>query len=139
MKKIILFSCLLSGMNCLAQKVQTNYKLQLKQSYIQTFKITYFKRLLVRGFNNSKAINSVVNYENDGYGEPLLSMDDYRIIDSLINIDNLTMIRDSIHRIGRVSEGAQGKRIFAYALDKFNSKKMNSLALARFIGFYKKA
>ena len=49
-----------------------------------------------------------------GLLEPVLTEDDYYLIDSIISLDNLKMKSDSINRIGRVAEGAEGKHVLAY-------------------------
>jgi hypothetical protein len=61
----------------------------------------------------------------------------YKYIDRLVEIDNQKMIQDSIARIGRGSEGAQGKRIFDYALLKYQSKWLDSIAKYRSNPFVK--
>lgn len=113
------------------------YNKQLKQSYVYDFKMTYFKKLLLLAFGNSDAIKTVVASDRSGYGEAILSADDYKYIDRLVEIDIRKMIQDSIARIGRVSEGAQGRWIFDYVLLKYQSKWLDSIANDRSKPFVK--
>ena len=77
-------------------------------------------------------MKNILVIDRSGYGEPILSIQDIQFIDSLANIDNNTMVQDSLNRIGRVAEGAQGKPVFAYAMYKYQSKWLDSLAKARY-------
>lgn len=114
-----------------------SYGMQMKESYVYDFKITYFKKLLIQGFDNSGAINMIIAADHSGYGEPILSLEDYKIIDSLVVIDKKTIIQDSLNSVGRVAEGAQGKHVLTYALYKFQSKWLDSLANARYKIFWR--
>lgn len=71
------------------------------------------------------------------YGEPILSADDYSFLDSLAIAENQKMTQDSVNRIGKVSEGAQGKRVFDYVLQRMNSKWLDSIAKERSKPFVK--
>jgi len=115
---------------CTTSKIRNAHS-QMEQSYLYDFKLNYFRKLLIRGFNESEAIKSVIASDRSGYGEPLLSIEDYQLIDSLTGIDNSVMLQDSINRVGRVSEGAQGKQVLSYALLKYESKWLDSLAKER--------
>jgi hypothetical protein len=108
------------------------YNKQIKESYLYDFKINYFKKLLIQGFDKSEAIISVVSSDRSGYGESILTMEDYKFLDSLVEVDKKIIMQDSLSRIGRVGEGAQGKHVFAYALHKFQSKWLNKIANSRF-------
>jgi hypothetical protein len=111
---------------------QSTQKRQMKQTYIYVFKLTYFTKILIVGFNNSEAIKAKIAKDGSGYGEPLLSAEDYRLIDSFIIIDNAKMVQDSINRIGKFSEGIQGKHVLTTALYKFQSKWLDNLAKERY-------
>lgn len=112
---------------------QTNstYNKQMKESYIYSFKMTYFKKLLIAGFNNSGSIRNIVTSDRSGYGEIILSPADFRFIDSIVVIDNAKMVKDSSVSVGKVAEGAQGKRVFDYAISQFQSKWLESIAKER--------
>ena len=129
-KNILKVSLCLFLLNCTSTKTNT-YNQQMKQAFIFDFKITYFKKLLVEGFNKTDAIKSIVKQDQSGFGEIILSQNDYDLLDSLVKIDNEFMRKDSLNRIGRVAEGAQGKRVLAYALSKYESKWLDTLAKAR--------
>ena len=128
---LILISC----------KVSQNviYKRQMKESFLYTFKLEYFKKLLIKIYNNTDAINSILSQDNSGYSEELLTISDYAIIDTFSTIDNYKITQDSIDRIGRVAEGAQGKHILSFVLYKFNSKWLDSLAKARYKIYYRES
>ena len=100
----------------------------LKSTYISQFKLIYLRQLLKAGFNNSKAINEIINVDRSGFTEAILDEVDYVLIDSLVQIDNQKLIADSVTRIHRVAEGAEGKHIFELLLNKFQSKWLDSIA-----------
>ena len=62
--------------------------------------------------------------------EPILTDEDYRIIDSLTALDNQHLIIDSIEGHRR-AEGAKGKRPLGYVMNKLTSKWLDSLAKQR--------
>jgi hypothetical protein len=123
---------LLLLISCKTQYATNKDADQMRESYLYAFKMSYFKKLLIEGFNNSNAIKDVIAFDRSGYGEPILLMEDYKLIDSLVKIDNKLMMQDSLNRIGRVAEGVQGKHIFDYALNKYQSKWLDSLTKERF-------
>ncbi|MEP6951095.1 MAG: hypothetical protein ABI863_17535 [Ginsengibacter sp.] len=102
--------------------------------YIDQFKLTYFRQLLVKGFNDSKAVQEVIQFDKSGFTEPILTIDDFRLIDSLTTLDNLKMEMDSTNTIGRVAEGAEGKHPLGFILNKLDSKWLDSLANKRYQG-----
>jgi|694.fasta_scaffold35941_4 hypothetical protein len=108
-----------------------------KETYLYSFKMTYFKQLLFIGFNRTNEIQTLLVQDRSGYGEPILTQQDISLIDSLVRIDNVKMSQDSILSIGTRSEGIQGKRVFDYSITKFNSKWLDSLAKAQY-KYYKK-
>jgi hypothetical protein len=109
----------------------------MKDTFIYDFKITYFKKLLLSGYNNSNEIKSLMEGEQSGFGEIILSIDDYNLLDSIVNLDNAAMVKDSLNG-NRRAEGTQGKRVLGYALDRYNSKWLDNLARARY-DIYKKS
>jgi hypothetical protein len=88
--------------------------------------------MLVKGFNNSNAIQEIIKFDKSGFTEPILTAGDFELIDSLTTADNLKMQIDSTKRIGRVAEGAEGKHPLAFILDKINSEWLDSLANKRY-------
>jgi hypothetical protein len=106
------------------------FRKQMKESFIYDFKITYFQKLLLVGYNNSKEISTIVRNDQSGFGEIILSVDDFRILDSIVNAHNKIMIVDSINGKMR-AEGTQGKRVLGFALNNYNSKWLDSLAKSR--------
>ncbi|AWA31164.1 hypothetical protein HYN48_14270 [Flavobacterium magnum] len=109
----------------------------MKDIYIQEFKTVYFKSLLRKGFNNSKGYNDAVKIDNSHFVEPILSSEDYKYIDSLTTIGNKFMATDSLESFGRRAEGAAGKRVFYYALEKYNSKWLDSICKKRLERYWK--
>lgn len=104
----------------------------MKEAYIHSFKLTYYRKLMIKGFNNSEEIKSLISSDRSGFSEILLSIDDYKLIDSLTNKDNQIMLNDSINNIGRVAEGCEGKRVLEFSLNKYNSKWIDDLAKQRY-------
>lgn len=107
------------------------YNRQMKESFIYDFRLTYYKKLMFRSVNDSGLFQKLFQSDGSGYGELILSLEDYRIIDSLVEIDNSKMVADSIKRIGRVAEGARGKHVLSYALQVYESKWLKTLAKKR--------
>lgn len=110
---------------------------QMKDIYVREFKTTYFKNLLRKGFNNNKGYNDAVKIDNSHYAEPILSSEDYKYIDSLTTIGNKLMATDSLESFGRRAEGAEGKMVFYYALEKYNSKWLDSICKMRLDIYWK--
>lgn len=109
-----------------------SYSQQMKEIYLYIFKLTYFKKLLLIGYNNSPEIKEVILTDQSGFSEIILTPADYLLIDSLVRIDNSILVQDSLNRIGRVAEGAEGKRIISYALEKYQSRWLDKLAKQRY-------
>ncbi len=128
-KYTILISLFLILLSCKSSHVIT-YNKQMKESFIYDFKITYFKKLLLAGYNNSDAATSLVRGDQSGFGEIILSPDDYSLLDSIVRVDNEVMIKDSLNG-NRRAEGTRGKRVLRFALNKYESKWLDSLAKAR--------
>ncbi|MES2332250.1 MAG: hypothetical protein V4539_21760 [Bacteroidota bacterium] len=103
-----------------------------KSIYIDQFKLVYFRQMLIKGYNNSKAIQEIIQLDHSGFTELILTMDDYKLIDSLATADNLKMQIDSARSFGRVAEGAEGKHPLGVILGKLNSKWLDSLANKRY-------
>lgn len=105
-------------------------KAQYKDIYIDQFKLTYFRQLLTKSYNNSTAVREIIKTDRSGFTEPILTEEDYKLIDSLTTIDNQHLIADSTD--GRLrAEGSQGKRPLGYIMDKLESKWLDSLAKRR--------
>lgn len=104
---------------------------EMKEVYVQSFKMTYLKKMLLSGFRNSKEIKTVLNEDHSSFSEIVLTMDDYVFIDSIVAIDTETVIADSTYSIGLRAEGAAGKRVFAFALNRYQSKWLNDVAKRR--------
>lgn len=49
---------------------------QFKSIYLDQFKLTYTRRLLQAGFNNSASIKSILETDPKGFTEPILSKSD---------------------------------------------------------------
>ena len=122
----------ISGLQCKSTNNFTSQKAIYKSIYIDQFKLAYFQQVLVKGFNNSKAAQELIDVDHSGFTEPILTIDDLELIDSLTTIDNIKMKMDSINRIGRVAEGAEGKHALGFILDKIESKWLDSLANKRY-------
>ena len=105
---------------------------EMKSIYIDNFKLTYFRKLLQSGFNNSEEVKTIIKFDRSGFTEPILTEDDYHLIDSIVLLDNIKMTSDSVNRIGNVAEGAEGKHVLTYILNRLESKWLDSLAQQRY-------
>ena len=104
---------------------------EYKSIYINEFKLTYFEKMLIKGYNNSNTIKEILNFDHSGFTETVLTENDYKLIDSLTTLDNQAMVIDSSWGKKR-AEGSQGKRPLGFILNKFNSKWLDSLANKRY-------
>ena len=127
-----LFLLVLFSIQCRPTRTNNSAEKQYKKIYVDQFKLTYLRKVLQTGFNQSESIRNVVKFDKSGFTEPILTEDDYHLIDSLAYIDNSQMMSDSIKRIGRVAEGAEGKHVFDFILNRFDSKWIDSIAKHRY-------
>jgi hypothetical protein len=130
-KRILTLMMPLLFLACKTTRQTNTYTAQMKEAYLYDFKITYFKKLLLAGYNNSDDAKSLIRKDQSGFGEIILSPDDYNMLDSIVKIDNEVMIKDSLNG-NRRAEGTQGKRVLGYALNKYESKWLDSLADTRY-------
>lgn len=126
----VFFTILLMNISCESTRRNASLKKQYKSTYIDQFKLTYFRELLSKSYNNSNAVQEIIEVDHSGFTEPILTREDYKLIDSLTTIDNQHLIADSTSGSNR-AEGAQGKRPLGYILNKLTSKRLDSLARQR--------
>ncbi|RYD70220.1 MAG: hypothetical protein EOP53_25790 [Sphingobacteriales bacterium] len=103
---------------------------QYKSIYIDQFKLTYFKYLLKKSYNNSAAIQEIIRLDHSGFTEPLVTEDDIKFIDSLTDIDNEKLKTDSLDGYRR-AEGGKGKRPLEYIMHKIDDKWLDRIARKR--------
>jgi hypothetical protein len=126
------------GLQCKGTYNPTSQKSIYKAVYIDQFKLTYFRQVLKKGYNNSKAIQEIITSDHSGFTESILTEYDYKLIDSLTSADNEKMKIDSAKGNQR-AEGAQGKRPLDFILDRLNSKWLDSIANKQYkSSWYKK-
>jgi hypothetical protein len=106
-------------------------KAQRKAIYVDQFKLTYVRKVLLKSYNNSKAINEIIDLDHSGFTEPVLTTEDYKLIDSLVEAENEKMKVDSVDG-DRRAEGAQGKRPFDFILKTLKDRSLEKLAIRRF-------
>lgn len=116
---------------CQSAKRSRYLRKEYKSIYIDQFKLTYFRQMLNKGYNNSEAIKEIIRSDHSGFTEPILTDDDFRLIDSLTKLDNQQMVIDSANGNAR-AEGAHGKRPLAFILGKLNSRWLDSVAYTRY-------
>lgn len=133
--KCLLMCLVLIG--CKPYEQSVKYKKQMEETYVFTFKITYFRQLLTEAFGNIDAIREALATDHSGFGEPILSIQDLALIDSFTKVDNQVIVLDSVDRVGRVGEGAQGKQILSFALFRYQSKWLDSLAKVRYKRYWR--
>lgn len=131
--KPLFFFCIVIILACTSCK-NTRYinrsLSQLKVIYIDQFKLTYFRNLLSKSYNNSAAVREIIDNDHSGFTELLITTGDIKLIDSLTTIDNQYLIADSANGNQR-AEGSQGKRPMDFILSKMKSKKLDKLAKER--------
>jgi hypothetical protein len=106
-------------------------KAQWKSIYVDQFKLTYVRKVLLKSYNNSKAIKEIIDLDHSGFTEPILTTEDYKLIDSLVEAENEKMKVDSVDG-DRRAEGAQGKRPFQFILNTLKDRSLEKLAKRRF-------
>jgi hypothetical protein len=92
---------------------------------------------LKKGFNSDTGYLQATRIDRSNFTEPILSKDDLKLIDSITFIDNQKMVTDSIQSIINRAEGAVGKQVFKYSLDRYQSRWLDSIAKNRFHVFSK--
>jgi hypothetical protein len=122
---------IISGLHCKGSHSLTSNDREFKAIYIDQFKLTYFRQLLKKSYNNSNAIQEIIENDHSGFTEPMLTIDDYKLIDSLTKLDNIQLVSDSTDG-NRRAEGAQGKRPLGFIMGKLRSKWLDSLANKRY-------
>jgi hypothetical protein len=126
----VFFTISLVNISCESTRRNTSLKKQYKNTYVNQFKLTYFRELLSKSYNNSNAVKEIIEVDHSGFTEPILTREDYKLIDSLTTIDNQHLIADSTFGDNR-AEGAQGKRPLGFIMGKLTSKRLDSLAKQR--------
>lgn len=126
----IIFLIILIASSCDSTRRITSQKKQLKEIYLDQFKLTYLRQLLRKSYNNSNAVQEIIITDNSGFAEPFLTANDLHIIDSLTTIDNEYLKVDSTQGIQR-AEGSNGKRPLGFIMKKLTSKWLDSLAKRR--------
>lgn len=116
--------------SCESTRRTSSLKRQYKEIYIDQFKLTYFRQLLIKSYNNSSAVREIIYTDHSGFTEPILNEEDYKLIDSLTTVDNKHLVADSTEG-NRRAEGAQGKRPLGFIMDKLSGKWLDSLAKQR--------
>lgn len=117
--------------NCHNSQKAASLKKQYKEAYIDQFKLTYLRKLLIKGYNYSPAMQEILSIDRSGFTEPILIEEDLKLIDSLTTFDNATMRIDSAASNHR-AEGSNGKRPLGFILVRIQSKWLDSLAKKRY-------
>lgn len=128
---IILLIALISGLNCNKNHSLKSKEEEFKTIYIDQFRLVYFREMLDKSYNISNVIREIIHNDHSGFTEPILTFDDYTLIDSLTKLDNLKMVIDSAKSNLR-AEGSQGKRPLNFIIEKLRSKWLDSLAEERY-------
>lgn len=127
----ILYITALLGFSCESTRRSTSQKEQFKAIYLNQFKLTYFRQLLIKSYNHSTAVQEIIGLDHSGFTEPIiLTADDRYLIDSLTTIDNEYLRIDSTEG-NRRAEGADGKRPLGFIMQKLTGKWLDSLAKQR--------
>lgn len=133
-KSTILYSILLTivaiTISCENVNKAELQKIEKEEIYVNQFKLTYFRLLLSKSYNNSNSVRDIISNDHSGFTEPILTDIDFKLIDSLTTIDNQRLITDSSEGHLR-AEGAQGKRPLGFIMDILTSKWLDSLSKSR--------
>ena len=133
-KSTILYSILLTivaiTISCDNVNKAELQKIEKEEIYVNQFKLTYFRLLLSKSYNNSNSVRDIISNDHSGFTEPILTEIDFKLIDSLTTIDNQRLITDSSEGHLR-AEGAQGKRPLGFIMDILTSKWLDSLSKSR--------
>jgi len=116
---------------CQSTKRSRFLRKEYKSIYINQFKLTYIRKMLIKSYNNTPAIQEIIRTDHSGFTEPILTEDDYKLIDSLTTVDNQQMVIDSANGKYR-AEGSKGKRPFGRIIKKLESKWLDSIANKRY-------
>ena len=136
MLKVFIIGFVFAFIACSPSK--NRYNKNFKIAYIEAYKLQYYRKLLQTGFNNSNAINEILQLDRTiGMSDFYLTNEEQKPFDSLIKIDNMKMVKDSLESIGLRAEGAEGKRILGYAMKIYNSKWLYSLAKSSYKNYRK--
>jgi len=127
---LVLFVNMTLLSSCESTRQTTTQKEQFKAIYLDQFKLTYFRQLMAKSYNNSVAVQEIIGTDHSGFTEPILTADDHHLIDSLTTIDNEYLKIDSTEG-NRRAEGAQGKRPLGFIVQKLTGKWLDSLAKRR--------
>ena len=128
-KKILIIYCLLLFYSCGNKE---KFHISEKDEYfMNNFKQVYFCSCLKYGFNQSSEIKQILAEDKSSSSDFLLGLKNYKLIDSLALITRKEIKKDSIISNKKRAEGAKGKRVFKYCLDKYNSKWLDSLAYTK--------
>ena len=128
---VLLVFIIFTFSHCQSTKRARFLRKEYKSIYVDQFKLTYFRQMLIKGYNNSNAIQEIIKLDHSGFTEPILTEEDYKLIDSLTSIDYQEMRIDSL-RGSRRAEGSNGKRPLGFILKKIDSKWLDSLANKRY-------
>ena len=132
--KPVICSCLLASVlliaSCESSRRARSMKVQYKTTYINQFKLLYFRQLLAKSYNHSNAVQEMISTDHSAFTEPILTDEDFTLIDSFTTIDNQYLVADSAEGHRR-AEGSKGKRPLGYIMEKLNSKWLDSLAKQR--------
>jgi hypothetical protein len=128
---MIIVAALVFSVSCKTAGSSRSGRRERKEAYVYSFKMTYFKKMLLAGFGNSLEIKAVLNEDHSDYGETILSIQDFQFIDSVVMVDKAKLTADSAASIRRVAEGAAGKRVFDCVLERYQSKWLNNIAVKR--------
>jgi hypothetical protein len=128
---IFIISLSLLGTNCKSTQSNKSQKKVLKSIYVDQFRLTYIRKAFLISYNNSEAIKEIINNDRSGFTEIILTLEDYKFIDSLCFEFNEKLKIDSIEGKMR-AEGSDGKRPLGFILNEYGSKWLDSIAKKRY-------
>ncbi len=98
-----------------------------RQIYIDEFKLTYFETLLQKAFDHPQ-FQKATAADRSHFSEPILTESSRALIEQYTTQDAAQIKQDSIQSLGQRAEGAQGKQVWRFALERYKSKWLEELA-----------
>ncbi len=137
MKAIFLYVLLFLTLAACGTTTHKKVESEWSDQKVQEFKIVFFKSCVNKSLEEDALFSHDISYSHD-YA---LGTKNYMLIDSLANIVNTVIIKDSIERQSKIcpqcneseiqrmrNEGLIGKRTLKYCLEYYSSFELDSIA-----------
>lgn len=102
-----------------------------EQSYVNEFKLRYFKACFWHSFDNEE-IKVLNGMDRSGITELVLGIRAYSLIDSLARVTASNVYKQSSIEEGEIAEEAVGKHVYSECLCGYESDWLKSFALREY-------